>query len=213
MNLSALLPKVHFVHSVLAHQTERGIRWQRRASAYLPNVSQNAARKTARPGARARNPRLPGAIAHLSKESRTPAGLGAIGEHSDCGSRTPRVGCGGGHSLPAPADPHSGAGAARYSEANGRSRTDPAAASTGCRGSVRHRPGSCLVRMGRIRASLGRRITVINSERRARRPGRSPTLTPVMLVQHAQGRREMGTKGMLRHATRSRRRSWTSALS
>jgi hypothetical protein len=110
MNLSALLPKVHFVHSVLAHQTERGIRWQRRASAYLPNVSQNAARKTARPGARARNPRLPGAIAHLSKESRTPAGLGAIGEHSDCGSRTPRVGCGGGHSLPAPADPHSGAG-------------------------------------------------------------------------------------------------------
>ncbi|MDB6108211.1 MAG: hypothetical protein JWO52_8210 [Gammaproteobacteria bacterium] len=104
-------------------------------------------------------------------------------------------------------------GAARYSEANGRSRTDPAAASTGCRGSVRHRPGSCLVRMGRIRASLGRRITVINSERRARRPGRSPTLTPVMLVQHAQGRREMGTKGVLRHATRSRRRSWTSALS
>jgi hypothetical protein len=120
--------------------------------------------------------RLPGAIAHLSKESRTPAGFGAIGEHSDCGSRTPRVGCGGGHSLPAPVDPHSGAGAARYSEANVRSRTDPAAASTGCRGSVRHRPGSCLVRMGRIRASLRRRITVINSERRARGPeGRQHT--------------------------------------
>jgi hypothetical protein len=105
-------------------------------------------------------------------------------------------------------------GAARYSEANVRSRTDPAAASTGCRGSVRHRPGSCLVRMGRIRASLRRRITVINSERRARRPRKvANTLTPVMLVQHAQGQRELGIKGMLRHATRSRRRSWTSALS
>jgi len=46
---AADLPRSHLIgailHSVLVHQTERGIRWQGRACAYLPEMSQNAPRE------------------------------------------------------------------------------------------------------------------------------------------------------------------------
>ena len=70
----------------------------------------------------------------------------------------------GASALPPPANSHSGAGTSRCSEANGGSRADHAAASIGGYGPVRHRPGGRLVRMGRIRAKLRRRMTVINHE-------------------------------------------------
>jgi hypothetical protein len=90
-------------------------------------------------------------LAHLPKESCTSASFEAIGEPTDCGSCMPGIRGWGSYTLSPPADPHSGAGTSRCFKANGGTRSDHAAASTGGYGPVRHRPSGCLARMGRIR--------------------------------------------------------------
>jgi hypothetical protein len=96
-----------------------------RASAYLPQVPQPAAREAGGFEARARGPGAPGTIPDLGDAYRAPSDTGAVGKPSDRGACLSGVGGGRGYALSAAPDSHPGATTSRRSATDGEGGPGP----------------------------------------------------------------------------------------